>query len=116
MLSESLTATFSEVAISYVLFILVFCFVFGLVLSWDPEMSHLREYLLLPAVCELGLDCTKGYKMQSALARLTAQIGVPTLQATSDLTSGNIGSSLKCCSFAWCEYQEGKSLVIWEAL
>lgn len=79
-------------------------------------MSHLGEYLLLPAVCELGLDCTKGYKMQSALARLTAQIGVPTLQATSDLTSGNIGSSLKCCSFAWCEYQEGKSLVIWEAL
>lgn len=79
-------------------------------------VSHLQEYLLLPAVCELGLDCTKGYKMQSALARLTAQIGVPKLQATSYLTLGNIRSSLKCCSFAWCEYREGKSLIIWEAL
>lgn len=39
MLSESLTATFSEVAISYVLFILAFSFVFGLVLSWDPDVS-----------------------------------------------------------------------------
>lgn len=39
MLSESLTAIFSEVAISYVLFILAFCFVFILVPSWDPDVS-----------------------------------------------------------------------------
>lgn len=38
-------------------------------------MSHLQEYLLLPAACEWGLalDCKKGFKMQSALAKSSDQ-------------------------------------------
>lgn len=47
MLSESLTATFSEVAISYVLFILAFCFGFSLVLSWDPDVSFAGVFVVL---------------------------------------------------------------------
>lgn len=45
MLSEPLTAIFSEVAISYVLFILAFCFVFSLVLSWDPDVSFAGVFI-----------------------------------------------------------------------
>lgn len=47
MLSESLTATFSEVAISYVLFILAFCFGFSLVVSWDPDVSFAGVFVVL---------------------------------------------------------------------
>lgn len=56
-------------------------------------MSHLQQYLLLPAAREWGLrfDCTKGFKKQSALAKLTTQISISTLQAASDLTSRTLG-------------------------
>jgi len=67
-------------------------------------LSHLSEYLLLPAACERGLalDCRKGFKMQSAVAK--PQISIPTLQAAFDLPSKNAGSSVKHYSLAWYEY------------
>lgn len=74
MLSESLTAAFSEVAISYVLFILGFALFLALCYP-RILMSHLQEYLLLPAASEWGLtlDCRKGFKMKSVLAKRSDQ-------------------------------------------
>lgn len=43
LLNNSLTATFSEVAISYVY--LFWHFVFSLVLSWAPDVSFARVFI-----------------------------------------------------------------------